>query len=126
MKPIEYKLVDKPKYIKNEKEVIDTNEWDDGKMIAYNPEWLTEATGKSYLNQKLEANNLMLVEYMNNKEKYTYIATWKKKQFKIEHIVEYYYLNQDKIIAFYSEKIGDYSKRMLMSCFIWRRKQAIQ
>ena len=35
MKPIEYKLVDKPKYIKDEKEVIDINEWDDGKMIAF-------------------------------------------------------------------------------------------
>lgn len=123
MKPIEYKLVDKPKYIKDEKEVIDINEWDDGKMIAYNPEWLIESMGKT--NPRLEANNLMLVEYMNNKEKYTYIASWKKKQFKIEHIVEYYYLNQDKIIAFYSEKCADY-KRTLMSCFIWRRKQQIQ
>lgn len=122
MKPIEYKLRDNHNFIQNEKEVVDFEQYDDGEMIPFNPEWLEEIM-KDY--PAATHNNLKLVEYNNNKDTYTYIATWKQIEHKVEYYVEYYYINKNTIIAYYSQRYAK-NPRELRCVFIWHRKNQVQ
>lgn len=121
MKPIKYILRKHHNFIQCEDEIID-KEWVEKDFYSYQPEWLEKVYDGGNKHQ-LATHNNQLQYYMNHKEEYTYVATWKNINDSCEHYVEYYYIDDNTIIGYYSEKYKGYD-RDLRAIMIWVKKEA--
>lgn len=113
MKPIKYKLKKECNIIKNESEFID-DDWEEKEFYTYQPEWFEEIYDGANKHQ-LATHNHELQYYMNHKDEYTYIGTWNHNK----SFVEYYYIDDNTIIGFYSES------RLLHAVMVWINKKIV-
>ena len=90
MEPIRYELVENPVFVETDEVVFDGVEWEPGEFSNYMPEFLED-------NNRLEY-------YMTHKSDYQYIASRHSDAGTDDMYIEYYYMDDDTIIAFLSSK----------------------
>lgn len=91
MKPIKINLRTDTKVVEDEKEILDGYEMKF--FVSFIPDFLQ----KHSLYAKDKNNDLKY--YLNQREKYTYIGTWKTKT-KDEIYTEYYYDKDNNVICY--------------------------
>ena len=99
--PIKYEINKNPNLIANEDELMEGYEMKD--TYSFMPEFLEEVYDGPNRESLVNANNELLNQ-LNHKPSYQYIATWKTFTKNDDFIVEYYYDAQDNIIAFFAIK----------------------
>ena len=98
MEPIAINLHKNPKLIQNEKELIDDT-WENSEFYNFMPEFLEECY-KGGNAPKLKEANEYLKYYCLHKSDYTYIASWRHIERYETLYVEYYYMDDNTIIAY--------------------------
>ena len=108
-------------FIKNEETII--GDYDFEKQLNYLPEAILD-TMKEPNKDFFSNNNESLKKFVDNKNKYKYIASVKGKARKDKFLLEYYQdLNSDCIYAYLSTKYK--RKYYLNAVAIYRRKSTI-
>ena len=120
MKPIIYDLRKEHNFISDEKLIID-NEWEEKEFYNYQPEWF-ENVYNGVNKYHLATHNSQLQYYMNHKNEYTYLATWKHIDKLQENYVEYYFIDDNTLIAYYSEKYKK-DNRYLGAIMVFTKKE---